>query len=150
MDILIKYKIGVNKRALLFLASIVWCFAGIRIATIGYADFVLNAKGIWEYLLISVVVFLVFFFLIFLKLFKKHLKRILSSKLEKHCIFSFFDLKGYIIILIMIVGGISLRNRHLLNPAYLGIFYIGLGSALLLSGTMFLTSAIRFKMINLT
>ena len=52
--------------------------------------------------------------------------------------------------LIMIIGGMSLRNANLFNPVYLGTFYLGLGSALLLSGIMFIISGINFKRLNLT
>lgn len=76
---------------------------------------------------------------------KKHTKRIMSSPLTKHCIFSFFDLKGYIIMSIMIGGGITLRNAHIINPVYLGTFYLGLGTALLLSGIKFLQLFVNFK-----
>ncbi len=49
----------------------------------------------------------------------------------------------------MMTGGILLRNSHLVNPIYLGSFYLGLGFALFISGVRFLLSAVNFNKIKL-
>jgi len=148
MDILEKYKIRASKRLLLFLAGILWSFAGGRILTLGYEDLFLKGNSPWGYLLISVVIFYMFVIFVFRKMVKKHTTRIMSSSLSEHCIFSFFDLKGYIIMMFMIAGGITLRNAHVINPIYLGTFYLGLGSAILSAGIMFLASVFNFEKIK--
>jgi len=148
MSIFEKYKISVNKRVLLFLAGALWNFAGGRILSLGYEDLILKGKGPWGYLLISVAIFYMFFIFVFRKMVKKHTIRIMSSSLSEHCIFSFFDLKGYIIMIFMIAGGITLRNAHVINPIYLGVFYLGLGSAILSAGIMFLASVLNFEKIK--
>lgn len=130
---------------LLFLAGTLWSLAGGRILTLGYEDLILNTKSPGGYLLISAAIFFIFFIFVFIKMVKKHITRIMSSSLSEHCIFSFFDLKGYIIMIFMIAGGITLRNAHILNSVYLGTFYLGLGAALLLAGIMFLASVFNFK-----
>lgn len=150
MHILEKYKIRASKKTLLFLAGMVWSFAGGKVFALGYEDLIFNTKSPWGYLLISVAVFFIFFIFIFIKMVKKHATRIMSSVLTEHCIFSFFDLKGYIIMIFMIVGGITLRNAHVINPIYLGAFYLGLGSALLLAGIKFFAIVLSLKDLNLT
>ena len=148
MNILEKYKIRASKRVLLFLAGVLWSFAGGRVLTLGYEDLILNVKSPWRYLLISVAIFYLFFILVFRKIVKKHTARIISSSLSEHCIFSFFDLKGYAIMIFMIAGGITLRNAHVINPIYLGAFYLGLGAAILSAGIMFLASVLNFEKIK--
>jgi len=148
MDILEKYKIRASKRLLLFLAGILWSFAGGRILTLGYEDLFLKGNSPWGYLLISVAIFYMFFIFVFRKMVKKHTTRIMSSSLSEHCIFSFFDLKGYTIMIFMIAGGITLRNAHVINSIYLGTFYLGLGSAILSAGIMFLASVFNFEKIK--
>jgi hypothetical protein len=144
VDILEKYKITVNKRTLLLLAGVLWSFAGGRILTLGYEDLFINSQGAWEYLLFSLVTFSVFYVYIFSKMVKKHINRIISSSLSRHCIFSFFDLRGYAVMIVMIAGGIALRNAHVINAVYLGSFYLGLGSALFSAGIKFLTAVWTF------
>ncbi|MBP2627989.1 MAG: putative rane protein [Firmicutes bacterium] len=149
MTMLEKYKIRASKRVLLFLAGTLWSFAGERVLTLGYKDLILNNNSPWGYLLISVIIFYIFFRFVFCKMVEKHTTRIMSSSLSDHCIFSFFDLKGYIIMIFMITGGITLRNAQIINPIYLGTFYLGLGSALLSAAIMFLTSFFNFEKIKL-
>lgn len=144
-DILEKYKIKASKRTLLLIAGALWTFAGGRVFTLGFEDLTSNVNNPLMYLLVSVIVFFVFFKFIFSKMVRKHCKRILNSDLENHCLFSFFDVKSYIIMIVMIVGGISIRNAHIFDPRYLGTFYIGLGFALLSAGIAFLYNGINLK-----
>lgn len=144
-----KYKIRASKRMLLFSAGALWSFAGERIVTLGYKDLIVNNKNLWGYLLISLVIFYIFFIFIFRKMVEKHTTRIMSSSLPDHCIFSFFDFKSYAIMIFMIAGGITLRNSQIINPIYLGTFYLGLGSALLSAAIMFLASAFNFDRTKL-
>jgi hypothetical protein len=148
MDILEKYKIRAKKRTLLLLAGIIWSFAGGRILTLGYEDLIIKTNSSWKYMLISIAIAFVFFKLVFNNMVNKHTTRIMSSSLTEHCIFSFFDLKGYIIMIFMITGGITLRNSHVVNSVYLGTFYIGLGSALLSAGIKFLLLTLKQQLIK--
>lgn len=49
----------------------------------------------------------------------------------------FFDTKGYIIMAIMMGGGIALRMSGALPDWFIAFFYTGLGLALLLAGISF-------------
>ena len=64
---------------------------------------------------------------------------------SKQCIFSFFDFKSYGIMVVMIAGGVFFRKAHLLKSINLGVFYQGLGSALVVAGLTFLLAAIYFE-----
>jgi hypothetical protein len=139
-----RYKPKVNKQTLFLLAGLLWCLAGWRVLAFGYEDFFINARPQWTCLLISVAAFLVFFGMIFNQMVQRHNERIRSSSLVKHCAFSFLDIKGYLVMFFMMSGGILLRRAHIIQPTYLGSFYLGLGSALFLAGMKSLTSALYF------
>lgn len=51
--------------------------------------------------------------------------------------------------IVMIAGGITLRNAQVIEPFYLGSFYMGLGSALFLAGLLFFESVLTSKALNL-
>lgn len=148
MDMFKNYFLSVNKRVLLLIAGLVWGFAGFRVFSLGKDDVILNHGSLKISVFFSVVIFYIFFNFIFKKMSAKHTKRIISSKLEKQCLFSFFDIKGYIIMAFMITFGIVVRSSGIFNPIYVGIFYIGLGGALFLGGVLFLINFMRFKEIN--
>lgn len=148
-DFLEKYKIKADKRTLLLIAGALWSFSWGRVFTLGLGDLTSNANNVIIYLLVSSVIFFMFFKFVFSKMVKKHSKRILNSLLERHCLFSFFDVKSYIIMVVMIVGGISVRNAHIFDPRYLGTFYIGLGLALLGAGLSFLYNGVNLKYAKL-
>ena len=94
-------KFGVNKKILLYTAGCVWIFAGINILRIGIVTW-LNDTHYWLFKIgEATIVFLLFFNLVFKRLFYKHSERI-SRKNGKHCPFSFFDVKGWIIMIFMI------------------------------------------------
>ena len=140
--------LAVSKRVLLLVAGLVWGFAGLRVFTLGRGDVVLNKGNVFISIVFSITIFYIFFNFIFKKIFIKHAKRIINSKLEKQCIFSFFDIKGYIVMGCMMTFGIVIRNLGVLNNTLLGNFYMGLGAALFLAGLTFLISSINFEEIK--
>ena len=118
-------KYGVTKNTLLITAGIVWLLAGINILRIGISCWI-NDSHYWFFKVCeATIVFLLFFGLIFHKLYKKHTHRI-SQKKAKNCPFSFFDVKGWIIMAFMITIGILTRTLHLLPEAFIAVFYTGL------------------------
>lgn len=146
MDIMKKLKPGVNKKTLIIIGGLVWLTAGINVLKIGYTD--VTSANIFE-VVYSVIIFLIFFKFIFSKMAKKHLNRINNKNSKKLCVFSFFDIKGYIIMAFMMTFGIGLRSVGLINPNYLGLFYIGLGFALACGGLIFLINGIKYKNISI-
>ena len=122
-------KFGVNKKVLLYTAGCVWIFAGINILRIGIVTW-LNDTHYWLFKIgEATIVFLLFFNLVFKRLFYKHSERI-SRKNGKHCPFSFFDVKGWIIMIFMIAFGITIRALHLLPNSFISVFYTGLSTAI--------------------
>ena len=111
----------VNRRTLLLIAGCVWIIAGINILRIG------------------IITWLNFQF-VFRRLFVKHSERI-SQKGEKNCPFSFFDVKGWIVMIFMITFGVTIRHFQLLPNSFISVFYTGLSSALIITGILFLIRA---------
>ena len=128
---------GVGRKTLVFIAGCVWIIAGINILKIG----ILTWMSVEHFQLFQVceaiVVFLLFFNFVFKKLFYKHTKRI-EQKQDKSCPFSFFDVKGWIIMVVMITGGVLVRKFQLLPNAFISVFYVGLSMALIITGVLFL------------
>ena len=144
MDGIKKFTPRVSKRILLFIAGLVWWFAGFRVFTLGFGDVMSHHGNLIITIIFAAVIFFVFFKFIFSKMFKKHTTRIVNSKLDKHCVFSFFDFKSYLIMGFMIFFGISVRNLGIFNPVYLGDFYMGLGAALFMAGVYFFVGFFTF------
>ena len=144
MDGIKKFTPRVSKRILLFISGLVWGFAGFRVFTLGFGDVMSHHGNLIITIIFAAVIFFVFFKFIFSKMFKKHTTRIVNSKLDKHCVFSFFDFKSYLIMGFMIFFGISVRNLGIFNPVYLGDFYMGLGAALFMAGVYFFVGFFTF------
>lgn len=137
--------LAVNKRTLLLVAGVIWGFAGFRVFAIGEGDVSLNRGSIILSLVFSIIIFYIFFNFIFKRMSRKHTKRIINSKLKKQCIFSFFDIKGYLIMGFMMSFGIIVRSLGIFNPVAIGTFYMGLGAALFFGGIIFLINYIKFE-----
>lgn len=124
----------VKKQYLLLIACLVWSIAGANIVRIGFEAYpgyltVLN-------IFLSAVVFAVFQIFIFGKLVKKHTKRIVSYE-ERQWFIKFFDVKSFVVMAVMMTGGIWLRVSGAAPEQFIAVFYSGLGVALLLAGISF-------------
>lgn len=130
-------KYGVNRQVLLITAGIVWIIAGANILRIGIATWA-DTSHEWMFKVgEATIVFLLFFVFVFKKLYYKHTRRIEQKKEDKNCPFSFFDVKGWIIMTFMITLGITVRSFHLLPDSFISVFYTGLSIALILTGFLF-------------
>ena len=125
----------VKRNTLLLLACLVWSAAGFNILRIGLMAYPAYLTAV-NYLL-PVLVFAVFQWFIFGKLVKKHTARITSYLEERHFFLKFFDGKAFVIMAVMMTGGIGLRVSGLAPERFIAVFYTGLGGALLMAGLLF-------------
>lgn len=138
------FKPGVPKRYLMFVAALVWLFAGCMLVYKGLLFMIIDDLQVLIIkLLISISLGLLFFVLMFSKIAAKHVSRILNIKHENPCLFSFFNWKSYLMMGSMITLGILLRTFHLVPMFYLSCFYVAMGTPLLLSSSRFFTEAVR-------
>mgnify|MGYP001570240379 FL=1 len=149
MNFLSILKPGIPKRGLLFIAASVWGFVSFRLLSIGVANILENTPLWWAYVAGGMVLSFPFFRFFFLGISEKHIKRMLGIKSPRPCLFSFFDVKGYIIMVFMISLGIFSQRIKAIPAFYLGTFYTSLGLALLFSALNFLFSGIRYKQIGM-
>ena len=101
----------VKKNSLLMIACLVWGIAGINILRIGllaYPAYVTVGN-----IILSVAVFSVFQYFIFGKLVKRHTQRIRTYEEEKQFFLKFFDVKSFVIMAVMMTGGIYIRESAL-------------------------------------
>ena len=134
---LINYWPGVSKRHLLFVAAVVWSFAGFKLNSIGFVLFH-HIPGIFAYKLAGCIILgALFFILMFKKLSKKHVVRIFNLPSEKPFVFFFFNLRSYILMSVMMTSGILTRKFELIPNEYIAVIYVVMGIPLLLSSFRF-------------
>lgn len=132
----------VSNRNLLLIASIVWIVAGVNVSIVGlseYKEYVTITN-----IILSLIVFSIFYFAIFRKMVLKHTDRISSYK-ESQYFWMFFDLKSFIIMILMMSFGIYLRVSNIASDHFIAVFYTGLGLALALAGIFFGVKFLKFK-----
>lgn len=134
----------VKKLNLLFLAGLVWSIAGYNVLHIGCQAYVGHISAFL--IALSAVVFTFFQFMVFGPLVKKHTRRITSYQTEKQWFWHFFDVKSFIIMAVMMSGGIIIRMNSLLPDWFIAFFYVGLGFALLLAGITFWGKFAKLKL----
>ncbi len=144
-DILIRFKPGVPRQWLFFIAAFAWGFAAFRVLMLATVFAPLAPIPLWEVIISGIIGFAVFFNFVFLKVSRKYIRRIVCLKQENPCFFSFFGWKSYLLIALMSSLGILSARFHLLPLFLQGIFYIALGFSLLMSAMMFLNAGIFYN-----
>lgn len=127
----------VSKHYLLLVAALVWTFAGGMLLLRG---FTINnpLPSHWKLeLLWCSIAGLLFFRLLFNRISAKHMLRIKNLPNERPVIFSFFNLKSYLMMFSMISLGITLRITGVVSPEYLSLMYVTMGIPLLMSSFRF-------------
>ena len=84
------------------------------------------------------------FGVMFFKMSMKHTNRIKGYQEMRKPIWYFFDGKAYVMMTIMMGGGMWLRVSGLVPEVFIAVFYTGLGCALTLAGILFWVMYFRF------
>ena len=134
----------VCSRVLLLLAGFVWITAGANVLRVGIEAW--RSGGLsWPFgAAAAAVVFLLFYQFVFRRLYFRHASRI-ESRDGRNCPFSFFDIKGWIVMGAMITFGAAARFFRLFPDSFVSVFYTGLSSALIVTGIRFLYRWKRFR-----
>lgn len=129
-------KISTDK--LLLVAGIVWFVAGANIVNIGVAAYLDESGWIfWALVVGTLAIFTLFHIFVFTKMVGKHADRIRGYDEDKTHVLKFFDKKGYIMMAVMMGGGIALRASGIAPEWFVAFFYTGLGLALAVAGASF-------------
>ena len=142
------FKPSVSKQNLLFIAGFAWTTAGAILSGRGL-NYVIRYS---QFPLLRIAMALafggLFYVLLFAKISRKHIKRIRGLSIPYPCAFSFFNIRGYLMMTIMISGGILLRNLDIINKDWLYTFYITMGVPLLISASRFFYFRLTNKEIS--
>ena len=131
----------VDKKILILIAGIMWC--GVGVMLISFAVTWLsryNGNGILIYYAAGFIAAMPIHHFGFLKLADKNISRMIPLK-EKKCLFSFITWKSYLIIVIMMTIGITMRHSSV-PKQYLSILYNGIGLGLFLSGIRYFRNSL--------
>ena len=145
--ILEKLNPAVDKKYLLLTAGLMWC--GVGVMLISFALSWLNhyeGRGKILFYTAGLIAGMPIHFLGFLKLAQKNIARLMALQ-GKKCIFSFITWKSYLIIIIMVSLGITLRHSSI-PKQYLSILYNGLGIGLFLSGILYIMTSFKLMFSN--
>lgn len=126
----------VKSEKLLIIASVVWLLAGINILRLGVIA-IAETELVAVLLALGIVVTFLLFHMMFTKLVGKQSNRIRAYGNEPTCAFAFFDVKGYVMMAIMMGGGIALREFGIIPEWIVAFMYTGIGAALALAGIGF-------------
>jgi hypothetical protein len=144
-EFLEKIKPGVKKRTLLLIAGCAWSIAGGILITRSLVFLIgVNHRLALE-IALGVAFGTVFYILLFSRISKKHITRISLIEIDNPCFFSFFNFRSYLLMAIMISGGISLRLSGLVNLQIIYTFFLCMGIPLLVSAWRFFYSYAKNK-----
>ncbi len=126
------------KNQLVLLAGIVWCVAGTMVCMVGLPLQLTLAQQHMILVPLAVSVFVVFYRFVFSRLVVKHTSRIRASTEERLPWWQFFSGSSWVVMGVMMGGGLVLRHSRVMPDWMIAFFYTGLGLALLLCGIRFL------------
>lgn len=145
MKFLEKIKPGVKKRTLLLVAGCAWSIAG-GILIYRSLDYLISVNHHLAMEIGTGIVFgILFYLLLFARISKKHITRINLIEIDNPCFFSFFNFRSYLLMAIMISGGITLRLSGLVNLEIIYTFFLCMGIPLLISAWRFFFSYVKNK-----
>ena len=139
----------IPKHYLLLVAAIVWTFAGGMLLFRGYSYLMNSPRFVLVKLCSCLLGGLLFFRFLFDRISKKHMLRIENLNRDSPCLFSFFNLKSYLLMVLMISMGITLRKTGAVSTEYLSLLYLTMGIPLLLSSVRFYFTFLKKRIYTL-
>lgn len=133
------YKPAVTKKTLLWVGGVVWGFAALMLFVRG----IFFLRGDAQLFAVGIFTGIVFFRFVFMGIISKHLGRILSSPLDRPCMFSFLDWRGYAVMTVMITLGVILRTSGVLPPSMIGTIFIAMATPLAASSAKFVQAGMN-------
>jgi hypothetical protein len=138
-------KPAVPRRTLLFLAALVWTFAGVMLMVKGYQMLDAASDLLWMKLVVVLAAGILFYLKVFSKLSMKHTLRILNLREANPCMFSFFNFRSYLIMVFMISMGVTLRTTGWIPFGTLSFLYLLMSVPLFLSSIRFYYTGIYYS-----
>ena len=129
--------VHIPKNHLMLIAGLVWSAAGAMVCLIGLPLEVGLAPANLILIPLAGVIFLAFYFLVFSPLVRKHTGRIRARAEDRLPFWHFFNASSWVVMAVMMGGGMALRLSHVMPDAVIAFFYSGLGVALFMCGVRF-------------
>jgi hypothetical protein len=145
MNYLEKFKPSVSRRNLLLVAGFAWTIAGGILISRALLTLWAIHHYLWMEMLIGLALGSVFYIVLFARISKKHIKRITLITIDNPCFFSFFNVRSYLLMAIMITAGVTLRKLEMINREILYTFYLTMGIPLLVSAMRFFSTWVKHK-----
>jgi hypothetical protein len=130
-------KPAVSSRTLLLIAAIVWTAAGGLLAGRGMLYLMQQGHHLVIRMLAAILFGGLFFVLLFARISARHIRRIRGLNIPYPCAFSFFNVRSYLIMVLMIGGSILLRQLDVIEKEHLNTFFVTMGIPLLISAGRF-------------
>lgn len=135
----------VSRRTLLYIASVVWAYAGVMLVSKGATVVIASSSYVASKIIIAILCAALFYYFMFRRISLKHIERIKALPEDSTPFYGFFNRKSYFMMLGMISIGVLLRKTGIVPLAYLSVFYICMGLPLLFSSIRFFFHAIRYR-----
>lgn len=123
-------------KSLTLIAGTIWLLAGFNVCRIGVVSW-MDLETTSVLMVVGSIVTLLFFSTMFVKMLFKNVRRI---EVDKCRLWHMMPVKSYAIMAFMITFGILLRNCPAIPSAFIASFYVGLGSALMVAGTVYISA----------
>jgi hypothetical protein len=135
-----KIKPAVPKRMLLLVAGCAWSIAGGILIARGLIQLIRFNHYLVLDVSVAILTGILFYLVLFARISSKHITRIALIPVDNPCFFSFFNFRSYLLMAVMIAGGITLRKLNLVPPEYLYTFFLAMGLPLMISSYRFFFS----------
>jgi hypothetical protein len=132
----------------MLIAGLVWCAAG---ALVGMVGLPLELELVPSHLILfplAVVVFLAFYRFVFSRLVREQTRRIRARGEDRLPVWQFLNTSSWVVMAVMMGGGMALRLSHLMPDWMIAFFYSGLGVALFLGGVRFMGVFVRKDVLS--
>ena len=126
-------------KSLAFIAGIIWLTAGFNVCRIGVVSW-LDLDATTLVMVMGSIVTMILFSMMFVKMLFKNVQRIRKIEVEKRKVWDIMPMKSYVIMAFMITFGVLLRNCPVIPRAFIASFYVGLGSALMMAGIIYISA----------
>lgn len=144
---LIKFlKPQIPKRYLLFVAALMWTVAGGVLFFRACAVLYSSADSPYAEVLACITAGLLFYYFVFSKISQKHIVRIVKMPVEQPSVFAFFNAKSYLMMLVMIGMGVTLRATGIIPAPYLALLYGTMAVPLTMSAFRFYYYGFRYRL----
>jgi small-conductance mechanosensitive channel len=128
----------------MLIAGIVWCVAGVMVTVVGLPLEITLAPSHLVLIPLGIGIFVAFYGAIFTRLVHRHARRIRARSEERLPAYQFFNASSWVVMAVMMGGGMTLRLSHAVPDWAIAFFYSGLGLALFLAGLKFVAVYARW------